>query len=80
MAAQSSDHTILHSHINKFMIGSNEKAIAVAQTLRNHGYICRPVLSPTVPQGTERIRINLHAFNTLDEITGLIQTFKSLVK
>lgn len=80
MVAQSNNHSVIHSHINKFMIGDNEKAIVIAQHLRNKGYICRPVLSPTVAKGTERIRINLHSFNTLDEITGLIKTFKELVK
>jgi 8-amino-7-oxononanoate synthase len=80
MSAQSNKHNVIHSHINKFIIGDNEKAIVMAGYLRDKGFICRPVLSPTVPKGTERIRINLHSFNTLDEITGLIQTFKSLLK
>jgi 8-amino-7-oxononanoate synthase len=80
MVAQSNKQDVIHSHINKFIIGDNEKAIVVAQYLRDKGFICRPVLSPTVPKGTERIRINLHSFNTLDEITGLIQTFKTLLK
>ena len=78
MTAQSNNHSVIHSHINKFIIGDNEKAISISHQLREKGFICRPVLSPTVPKGTERIRINLHSFNTLDEITGLIQSFKSL--
>ncbi|HYG50742.1 MAG TPA: aminotransferase class I/II-fold pyridoxal phosphate-dependent enzyme [Flavobacteriales bacterium] len=77
MNAQSDD-AVLHSHINNFMTGSNEKAIAIAQALRNKGFICRPVLSPTVAKGTERIRINLHSYNTLDEIKNLVDAFKSL--
>lgn len=80
MVAQSNNNSVIHSHINKFIIGDNEKAIVIAQHLRDKGFICRPVLSPTVPKGTERIRINLHSFNTLDEITGLIQAFKTFSK
>ncbi len=80
ISAQSNNHSAIHSHINKFMIGDNEKAIQISQALRNKGFICRPVLSPTVPKGTERIRINLHSYNTMEEISGLINTFKSLVK
>ncbi|HLP11012.1 MAG TPA: aminotransferase class I/II-fold pyridoxal phosphate-dependent enzyme [Flavobacteriales bacterium] len=79
MEAQQND-AVLHSHINNFMIGNNQKAIAVAQALRDKGFICRPVLSPTVAKGTERIRINLHSYNTLDEVKNLVDTFKLLNK
>jgi 8-amino-7-oxononanoate synthase len=79
MESQSND-AVLHSHINNFMIGNNEKAIAVSKGLREKGFICRPILSPTVAKGTERIRINLHSYNTLDEIKNLIEEFKKLSK
>ncbi len=45
-----------------------QKAIKLQQA----GYGVKPILSPTVPAGTERLRICLHAFNTFGEIEGLI--------
>lgn len=70
---------ITPAHINKFTVGHIDKTIELASALRQRGYICRPVLSPTVEKGQERIRVNLHAYNTLEEIAGLIQSFKTLL-
>lgn len=79
MEKQLPDFETSESHINKFMVGGVEKTIAVANQLREAGYICRPVLSPTVEPGTERIRINLHAYNSVEQILNLIQTFKKII-
>jgi 8-amino-7-oxononanoate synthase len=70
---------IIPSHINKLIIGDIDKTVRTAKLLREFGFICRPVLSPTVETGRERIRINLHAFNTIEEIEKLIDKFKTLV-
>ncbi|GHA79551.1 aminotransferase class I/II-fold pyridoxal phosphate-dependent enzyme [Pontibacter akesuensis] len=45
----------------------------LAAALQQDGFDVRPVLSPTVPQGTERLRIIVHAFNTEQEIEGLVK-------
>lgn len=79
MSAHFPGTQIQQSHINKFSVGNLHKTVQLAASLRNQGYICRPVLSPTVEKGQERIRINLHAYNTLEEITGLIMTCKKLL-
>jgi len=34
----------------------------------------KPILSPTVPKGEERLRICLHSYNTKEEINLLFQT------
>jgi len=60
-----------NSAIQCMVAGSNEKARELAQQLQNAGSDARPILSPTVSKGSERIRICLHAFNTCDEITAL---------
>jgi 8-amino-7-oxononanoate synthase len=59
------------SAIQCIILRSNEKAKEVAVRLQNAGLDVRPILSPTVPLGSERIRICLHSYNTENEITLL---------
>jgi len=40
--------------------------------LRDQGLACKAILSPTVPEGKERLRVSLHSYNTLEEINLLI--------
>ncbi|EUC45316.1 hypothetical protein COCMIDRAFT_95759 [Bipolaris oryzae ATCC 44560] len=44
---------------------------ALASSLQEQGMMVRAVVSPTVPAGTERVRICLHAGNTVEEIEKL---------
>lgn len=67
------------SQIQCILLKSNEKAKMIASELQNSGFDARAILSPTVPQGTERIRICLHAFNSDDEITALTDTINKLI-
>ena len=62
------------SAIQCVLLNSNEKAKAAAVELQNAGLDVRPILNPTVPAGTERIRICLHSFNTKQEIILLTDT------
>ncbi|WP_295798446.1 8-amino-7-oxononanoate synthase [Mucilaginibacter sp.] len=62
------------SAIQCILLNSNEQAKAVAAKLQNTGLDVRPILSPTVPTGSERIRICLHSSNTEQEITLLTDT------
>jgi 8-amino-7-oxononanoate synthase len=60
------------SAIQGVVIGDQIKALNVSENLRESGVIALPILSPTVPSGTERLRICLHTFNTHQEIDLLI--------
>lgn len=53
------------------IIPGNSACKKVAKVLNELGFLVRPILSPTVPEGTERLRIVLHAFNTTEQITEL---------
>lgn len=59
--------------VQPVMIGSNEKARQASMQLQQAGFDVRPILSPTVRSGTERLRISLHVHNTDDQIGSLIQ-------
>lgn len=60
------------SAIQSFVIPGNARVRETARTIQEAGYDVRPIMHPTVPSGAERLRICLHAFNTEEEIEGLI--------
>ncbi|QJD98505.1 8-amino-7-oxononanoate synthase [Mucilaginibacter robiniae] len=66
------------SAIQTFILGSNEKAKATASMLQQQGMDVRPILSPTVAVGTERLRICLHAYNMTDEIMKLTNSLNNI--
>lgn len=61
-----------NSPIQSIVISGNEEVKACAQLLQKEGLDVRPILSPTVPKGKERLRICIHAFNTEEEMNKLI--------
>lgn len=54
----------------------NEAARSLAAALQDEGLDIRPILYPTVPRGSERLRIVLHAFNTVAEVDKLISVLQ----
>ncbi|CAM1505222.1 Fc.00g108590.m01.CDS01 [Cosmosporella sp. VM-42] len=44
---------------------------SLAQHCQQNGYMVRPIVAPTVPVGSERVRICLHAGNTREQVEGL---------
>ena len=62
--------------IQSLMVRDSTKAKELENKLRRKGFDIRAILSPTVPQGTERLRICLHSFNTDRSIRGLINFLK----
>ncbi len=56
--------------IQPIIIPGNDKVKLVAQRLNEDGFDVRPILSPTVKPGEERLRISLHSFNSEKEITN----------
>ena len=61
------------SPIQSVIIPGNQKVKDMSMRLKQKGYDVRPILSPTVPAGTERLRICLHSFNTTTQIDQLLQ-------
>jgi 8-amino-7-oxononanoate synthase len=61
------------SLIQGIIAGSNEKAKALSKKLEEQGFFVKAILSPTVPEGTERLRICTHSFNTKEQIDNLLK-------
>jgi len=59
--------------IQVVVVPGNAAVRAVADRLQAAGLDVRPILSPTVERGRERLRIVLHAFNTDEEVDRLIE-------
>ncbi|MNK40243.1 8-amino-7-oxononanoate synthase [compost metagenome] len=64
------------SAIHCAVIPGNEKVKNISSVLRDNGFDVKAILSPTVPQGQERLRFCLHAYNTKQEITDVLQLLK----
>lgn len=58
-------------HIVPVILG--ERTMAVAQGLLERGYFVAGIRPPTVPSGTERLRITLSAAHTPEQIDGLLE-------
>jgi 8-amino-7-oxononanoate synthase len=61
------------SAIQCWLVPGNENVKQKAKYLNQNNWDVKPVLSPTVPKGLERIRICLHSFNTTDQIKKLLE-------
>lgn len=64
------------SPIQGILIPTNAAVMAAASTVKDLGYTCLPIRAPTVPEGSERLRIILHAHNSKEEVIGLCAAIK----
>ncbi len=60
-----------YSSIHCFLTPGNDYAVKTAGILRKKGFEVRAIKSPTVKEGSERLRVCLHAFNSKSEIERL---------
>lgn len=67
------------SPIQAVIIPGNRAVVEATQCLRAHGFDVYPIRSPTIPRGTERIRIVLHAHNDETEIVRLVDVLTELL-
>ena len=61
------------SAIHCCIVPGNEKVKILSVILGDKEYDVKPILSPTVPKGTERLRICLHDFNTTYDISKVLK-------
>ena len=67
------------SAIQSAIIPGNERVKSIAQQLQSKGFDVKPILSPTVPEGQERLRFCLHSFNSEKEITEVLEFLSTFV-
>lgn len=77
-AAHVPNRTASDSAIQTILVPGNDQVKNAAAALQKKGFDVRPILYPTVPEGTERLRICLHTFNTDEEIVSLTHALASL--
>lgn len=67
------------SAIQLFKPGSKRKLNEVSTALTEHGFAIKPIFSPTVKEGEERLRIVLHAFNDEFQLDGFEAVIKAFL-
>jgi len=78
-AAHFSEMNCTPSAIQTFNLPGNEKVMHQSEILKQHGFDIRAIKSPTVKQGSERLRICLHSFNSKSEIDAMLNILSSHV-
>ncbi|REH56589.1 8-amino-7-oxononanoate synthase [Tenacibaculum gallaicum] len=68
-----------NSAIHCCIISGNEHVKSIALQLQQHGFEVKPILSPTVPTNQERLRFCLHAYNSKEEITNVLENLATFV-
>lgn len=67
------------SAIQSVIIPGNEKVKSIASSLQQNGFDVKAILSPTVPEGQERLRFCLHNYNSKEEMTKVLTLLSNFV-
>ena len=67
------------SAIQCAIIPGNEKVKNIANQLQHKGFDVKPIVSPTVPEGQERLRFCLHSYNSQNEISNVLELLATFV-
>jgi 8-amino-7-oxononanoate synthase len=67
------------SAIQSAIIPGNETIKRIAQKLQKAGFDVKPILSPTVPEGQERLRFCIHSYNSETEIEKVLKILYNFI-
>ncbi len=67
------------SAIQSAIIPGNKKVKTIASQLQEKGFDVKAILSPTVPEGQERLRFCLHSYNSKEEISEVLRLLSIFV-
>ncbi len=62
------------------VIAGNERVKLAAANLEAEGFAVKPILSPTVPAGKERLRFCIHSYNSRKEIKEVLKLLATFIK
>jgi 8-amino-7-oxononanoate synthase len=65
------------SQIIPVLLGEEERTLKLARVLQDAGFDVRAIRPPTVPDGTSRLRVSIHADRSESEILGLADALRS---
>jgi len=68
-----------NSAIQACVISGNTKVKSIASELQNKDFNVKPILSPTVPVGSERLRFCVHSYNSFEEISEVLKVLGNFV-
>jgi 8-amino-7-oxononanoate synthase len=80
-AARESRLPLLESDtpIQPVMVGSSEAALEAQQSMLEAGFRVVAIRAPTVPRGSERLRVTLSAAHTEDQVDALVESLRSII-
>jgi 8-amino-7-oxononanoate synthase len=67
------------SAIQSAIIPGNQNVKSIANQLQENGFDVKAILSPTVPEGQERLRFCLHSYNSEAEISEVLRLLSTFV-
>jgi 8-amino-7-oxononanoate synthase len=67
------------SAIHCCLLPGNTQVRRASGHLRQKGFDVRPILSPTVAEGKERLRFCVHSYNTREEIQQVLEQLQLLL-
>lgn len=67
------------SAIQSAIIPGNENVKRIANQLQEKKFDVKPIVSPTVPQGQERLRFCIHSYNSEEEIKQVLEHLSHFV-
>lgn len=65
------------SHIQPYMLGNPKSAVKMSAELKRQGFDVLPIRTPTVPPGTDRLRLSLSAALTMENIEALGEAIRN---
>jgi 8-amino-7-oxononanoate synthase len=67
------------SAIQSAIVPGNKNVKSIADQLQEKGFDVKAILSPTVPEGQERLRFCLHSYNSKEEISKVLALLSTFV-
>lgn len=67
------------SAIQSAIVPGNKNVKQLAGQLQDKGFDVKPILSPTVPEGQERLRFCIHSYNSEEEINQVLELLRDFL-